>query len=61
MEALLVSTSLVALAEVGDKTQLLSLLQAARFSKPWPIVPDFEALQQQEAAATVSHTAEGKP
>lgn len=38
MEAFLVSTGLVALAEMGDKTQLLSLLLAARFRKPWPIV-----------------------
>lgn len=38
MEALLVSTGLVALAEVGDKTQLLSLVLAARFRRPWPIV-----------------------
>ena len=38
MEALLVSTGIVALAEMGDKTQLLSLVLAARFRKPWPIV-----------------------
>ena len=38
MEAFLVSTGLVSLAEVGDKTQLLSLVLAARFRKPWPIV-----------------------
>jgi putative Ca2+/H+ antiporter (TMEM165/GDT1 family) len=38
MEAFLVSTSIVALAEIGDKTQLLSLVLAARFRKPWPIV-----------------------
>jgi putative Ca2+/H+ antiporter (TMEM165/GDT1 family) len=38
MEAFLISTGLVALAEMGDKTQLLSLLLAARFRKPWPIV-----------------------
>lgn len=38
MEAFLVSTSVVALAEMGDKTQLLSLVLAARFRKPWPIV-----------------------
>ena len=38
MEAFLVSTGIVALAEIGDKTQLLSLLLAARFRKPWPIV-----------------------
>ena len=38
MEAFLVSTSVVALAEIGDKTQLLSLILAARFRKPLPIV-----------------------
>jgi len=38
MEAFLVSTGIVALAEVGDKTQLLALILAARFKKPWPIV-----------------------
>ncbi|KZE33882.1 putative Ca2+/H+ antiporter (TMEM165/GDT1 family) [Crenobacter luteus] len=38
MEALLVSTGIVALAEIGDKTQLLALLLAARYRKPAPIV-----------------------
>lgn len=38
MDSLLVSTLTVALAEIGDKTQLLALLLAARFRKPWPIV-----------------------
>ena len=38
MEAFLVATGIVALAEMGDKTQLLALLLAARFRKPWPIV-----------------------
>ncbi|MCM3565205.1 TMEM165/GDT1 family protein [Hydrogenophaga intermedia] len=38
MEAFLLSTGIVALAEMGDKTQLLSLVLAARFKKPWPIV-----------------------
>jgi Ca2+/H+ antiporter, TMEM165/GDT1 family len=38
MEAFFVSTGIVALAEMGDKTQLLALLLAARFRKPWPIV-----------------------
>jgi len=38
MEAFLVSTGIVALAEMGDKTQLLSLVLVARFRKPWPIV-----------------------
>ena len=38
MEAFLVATGIVTLAEMGDKTQLLALLLAARFRKPWPIV-----------------------
>ena len=38
MEAFLVSTGVVALGEIGDKTQLLALLLAARFGKPVPIV-----------------------
>ena len=38
LEAFLISTGIVALAELGDKTQLLSLVLAARFRKPWPIV-----------------------
>lgn len=38
MEAFLTSTGIVALAEMGDKTQLLALILAARFRKPWPIV-----------------------
>jgi len=38
LEALLVSTGVVALAEIGDKTQLLALLLATRFKRPWPIV-----------------------
>ena len=38
MEAFLVSTGVVALAEMGDKTQLLAFLLAAKFRKPLPIV-----------------------
>jgi len=38
MEALLVSTGVVALAEIGDKTQLLALLLATRYRAPVPIV-----------------------
>lgn len=38
MEALLVSTSIVALAEIGDKTQLLAFILAAKFRKPTPII-----------------------
>jgi putative Ca2+/H+ antiporter (TMEM165/GDT1 family) len=38
LEAFLVSTGVVALAEMGDKTQLLAFILAARFKKPLPIV-----------------------
>ena len=38
MEALLVSTGVVALAEIGDKTQLLAFILAARFKRPLPII-----------------------
>lgn len=38
MEALLASAGVIALAEIGDKTQLLALVLAARFKKPWPIL-----------------------
>ena len=38
MEALLVSTGVVALAEIGDKTQLLAFILVARFKKPVPII-----------------------
>ncbi|MCW5643867.1 MAG: TMEM165/GDT1 family protein [Rhodoferax sp.] len=38
MQALIVSTGVVALAEIGDKTQLLAFILAARFKKPLPII-----------------------
>jgi putative Ca2+/H+ antiporter (TMEM165/GDT1 family) len=38
MEALLVSTGAVAIAEIGDKTQLLALVLACRFQRPLPII-----------------------
>ena len=38
MEALLISIGVVALAEIGDKTQLLAFILAARFKKPLPII-----------------------
>jgi Ca2+/H+ antiporter, TMEM165/GDT1 family len=38
MEAFFVTLSAVAFAEVGDRTQLLSLVLAARYRKPWPIL-----------------------
>ncbi|MNK39089.1 hypothetical protein D3C87_576920 [compost metagenome] len=38
MEAFLISTGIVGLAEIGDKTQLLAFLLAAKFRRPLPIV-----------------------
>ncbi|WP_025918231.1 TMEM165/GDT1 family protein [Herminiimonas sp. CN] len=38
MEAFLISTGIVALAEVGDKTQILAFILAAKYKKPVPIV-----------------------
>lgn len=38
MESFLVSLSTVALAEIGDRTQILTLVLAARYRKPWPIL-----------------------
>src|SRR3989344_842779 len=38
LESLFVPSFIVALAEIGDKTQLLALLLDARFRKPWPII-----------------------
>jgi putative Ca2+/H+ antiporter (TMEM165/GDT1 family) len=38
LQTLLVSAAAVAIAEIGDKTQLLSLILAAKYRRPWPIV-----------------------
>ena len=38
MESFLISLSTVAVAEMGDRTQILSLMLAARFRRPWPIL-----------------------
>ncbi len=38
MEAFFVSFTTISVAEIGDRTQLLSLLLAARFRRPWPII-----------------------
>ena len=53
MEAFLVSTLVVGLAEIGDKTQILSLMLAARFQWPVPII--FGIL----FATLANHTAAG--
>lgn len=38
LEAFLVSAGTISIAEIGDRTQLLSLLLAARYRRPWPII-----------------------
>ena len=57
MEALLTSSALVALAEMGDKTQLLAMLLATRFRKPLPIILGilFAALANHFLAALLGH------
>ena len=50
LEAFLVSAGVVALGEIGDKTQLLAMLLAARFRKPWPVILGILA------ATLVNHT-----
>ena len=53
MEAFLVSCGLVAIAEIGDKTQLLSFLLAGRLQKPWAITGGILA------ATLLNHTLAG--
>ena len=53
MEAFLVSAGLVALAEIGDKTQLLAFVLAARFRRPLPIIAGIFA------ATIVNHSLAG--
>jgi putative Ca2+/H+ antiporter (TMEM165/GDT1 family) len=52
-EAFAVSTAVVALGELGDKTQLLTLVLAARYGRPWPIVAGIFV------ATLVNHTIAG--
>jgi putative Ca2+/H+ antiporter (TMEM165/GDT1 family) len=52
-EAFVVSTAVVALGELGDKTQLLTLVLAARYARPWPIVAGIFV------ATIVNHTIAG--
>jgi putative Ca2+/H+ antiporter (TMEM165/GDT1 family) len=61
MEALLTSTALVALAEMGDKTQLLAMLLATRFRKPVPIILGIliATLANHFLAALVGHSIAG--
>jgi putative Ca2+/H+ antiporter (TMEM165/GDT1 family) len=54
MEAFLVSLTSIAVAEIGDRTQLLSLVLAARYRRPWPIIAGiFCATLANHAAAGV--------
>ena len=53
MEAFAVSTIVVALGEIGDKTQLLALMLAVRFRRPWPIAAGILV------ATLVNHTVAG--
>ena len=59
MEAFLTSTAVVALAEIGDKTQLLAIVLATRFKRPLPIVFGILAatLANHFLAALVGHSA----
>jgi putative Ca2+/H+ antiporter (TMEM165/GDT1 family) len=38
LEPLFTSTGVVAIGEIGDKTQLLAIVLAAKFKRPWPII-----------------------
>jgi Ca2+/H+ antiporter, TMEM165/GDT1 family len=53
LESFLVSAGVVALGEIGDKTQLLAMLLAVRFRRPWPIIAGILA------ATLVNHTLAG--
>jgi Ca2+/H+ antiporter, TMEM165/GDT1 family len=53
LEAFVVSTGVVALSEMGDKTQLLVIVLAATFRRPWPIVAGILV------ATLVNHAAAG--
>ena len=61
MEAFLASTLLVTLAEIGDKTQLLAIVLAARFGRPLPIIAGIAAatLANHALAAWVGTLAAG--
>ncbi|MET0372286.1 MAG: TMEM165/GDT1 family protein [Sphingobium sp.] len=61
MEAILTSTALVALAEMGDKTQLLAMLLATRFRRPMPIIAGIlvATLANHFLAALLGHSIAG--
>jgi hypothetical protein len=53
IQSFLVSTSVVGLAEIGDKTQLLSLVLAARYRKPIPIIPGVDGIPMKTPFSTL--------
>lgn len=53
MQAFLITLTAVAIAEMGDRTQLLALILAARFRKPWPVLAGIAA------ATLANHLAAG--
>jgi putative Ca2+/H+ antiporter (TMEM165/GDT1 family) len=57
VEPILISTFVVALAEIGDRTQLLAIVLATRFHKPWPILAGILAatIANHALAATVGY------
>jgi putative Ca2+/H+ antiporter (TMEM165/GDT1 family) len=57
LHAFLISTGIVALAEIGDKTQLLALLLTLKFRRPWPILAGMLAatLANHAGAGAVGH------
>ena len=55
IEAFLVSIGVVTLAEIGDKTQLLALVLAARYRRPVPIIL---ACSMREASGSAAHGSE---
>jgi putative Ca2+/H+ antiporter (TMEM165/GDT1 family) len=61
LNAFLISTGLVAVAEIGDKTQLLALLLTLKFRRPWPILWGMLAstLVNHAGAGFVGHSLEG--
>ena len=61
MEPLFISTLVVAIAEIGDKTQLLAVLLATRFKKPWAIIAGILAatIANHLAAATAGYFISG--
>lgn len=61
VEAFLVSTGIVTIAEIGDKTQLLALVLAARFRRPWPILAGIliATLANHAGAALIGNWASG--